>query len=111
MTQVSSRLRYRTSMSEPLNMSWTRGRSGMGCSNPFGTALGLIFSRRLQQLNVPVSSLDSSRGMSSEVIQMRDPQSGNVVQTAWMRELHATKNVIYAETIRYAVCQAIRVRA
>lgn len=73
-----------------------------GLFKPFGTALALIFSRRLQQLNIPLSSLDSSRGMSSEVMQMRDPQSGRVVHTAWVRELRATGNVIYAGG--YSVC-------
>jgi hypothetical protein len=40
--------------------------------------------------------------MSSEVMQMRDPQSGKVVQTAWVRELRATGNIIYAGG--YSVC-------
>ncbi len=69
---------------------------------PFGNALGLLFSRRLQQLNVPLSSLDSSKGMTSEVIQLRDSQSGQIIQTAWIRELHATKNVLYAGS--YSTC-------
>jgi hypothetical protein len=81
-----------------------------GLFKPFGTALALIFSRRLQQLNVPLSSLDSSRGMSSEVMQMRDPQSGEVVQTAWVRELRATKNILYAGAIPCAACRAAQVR-
>jgi len=70
---------------------------------PFGKALSVIFSRRLQQLNVPLSSLDSSRGMTSRVIQMLDPASGKVVQTAWVRDLHATKNVLYAGC--YSACR------
>jgi hypothetical protein len=70
---------------------------------PFGRALSLLFSTRLQQLNVPLSSLDSSKGMTSEVIQFRDLQSGQVVQTAWIRELLATENVLYAGS--YSVCR------
>lgn len=38
-----------------------------GPFRPFGWALAAIFSRRLQQLNVPLSNLDTSRGMTSEV--------------------------------------------
>lgn len=72
-----------------------------GLFRPFGTALAILFSRRLQQLNIPLSALDSSRGMSSRVLQMRD-QTGRLVQTAWVRELHATRNVIYAGT--YSIC-------
>jgi hypothetical protein len=67
-----------------------------GLFKPFGTALAVIFSRRLQQLNIPLSSLDSSKGMTSNVLQMRNRRTGELVQTAWVREVRATKNVIYA---------------
>jgi len=73
-----------------------------GFFRPFGMALAVLFSRRLQQLNIPLSPLDSSRGMSSRVMQMRDRQTGRLVQTAWVRNLHATNNVIYAGS--YSVC-------
>jgi hypothetical protein len=69
---------------------------------PFGGALGLVFSRRLQQLNVPLSSMDSAKGMSSRVISMEDAQ-GRILQTAWVRKLHATGNVLYAGM--YSTCQ------
>jgi hypothetical protein len=69
---------------------------------PLGLALAILFSRRLQQLNIPLSSLDSSAGMTSRVLQMRDPSSGRLVQTAWVRELHATRNVLYAGS--YSIC-------
>jgi hypothetical protein len=67
-----------------------------GLFRPFGKALSLIFSRRLQQLNVPLSAMDSSKGMTSCVLQMRERASGRVRHTAWVRELIATGNVIYA---------------
>jgi hypothetical protein len=73
-----------------------------GVFRPFGRALSLIFSTRLQQLNVPLSSLDSAKGMTSNVDQMRDPVSGEIVQTAWIRELRATGNVLYAGS--YSLC-------
>ena len=41
-----------------------------GAFRPFGRMLAWIFSRRLQQLNVPLSALDTSRGMTSEVLQL-----------------------------------------
>jgi len=72
-----------------------------GFFTPFGRTLALLFSRRLQQLNVPLSPLDSSKGMSSVVLQLRDPRSG-AVQTAWVRELHATSNT-YAGS--YSICR------
>ena len=74
-----------------------------GAFKPFGRALSLLFSRRLQQLNVPLSPLDPSKGIASSVVQMRDPASGRVVQTAWVRQLHATGNVLYAGS--YSTCK------
>jgi hypothetical protein len=73
-----------------------------GFFKPFGIALAVIFSRRLQQLNIPLSSLDSSAGISSRVLQMWAQDSGRLVQTAWVRELHATHNVLYAGS--YSIC-------
>jgi len=73
-----------------------------GFFRPFGWALALVFSRRLQQLNVPLSPLDSSKGISSSVLQWRDPAS-QIVHTAWVRELHATRHTLYAGS--YSVCR------
>lgn len=73
-----------------------------GLFRPFGRALAILFSRRLQQLNIPLSPLDSAKGMTSNVIQMRDPLTGKLIQTAWVRELNATCNVLYAGS--YSIC-------
>jgi len=73
-----------------------------GLFRPFGRALAVLFSRRLQQLNIPLSSLDSAKGMTSNVIQMSDPNTGTLIQTAWVRELNATRNVLYAGS--YSIC-------
>ncbi|MFT4113445.1 hypothetical protein [Silvibacterium sp.] len=67
-----------------------------GFFRPFGRALGVLFARRLQQLNVPLSALDSAKGMSSDVVQVQDPQTREILHTAWVRRLHATGNVLYA---------------
>jgi hypothetical protein len=55
-----------------------------------------FISRRMDQLNFPISSLEVAKGMSSEVIQLREPASGNVVATGWLRRLKSSGNVIYA---------------
>ncbi len=73
-----------------------------GVFRPFGGLLAAIFSRRLQQLNVPLSALDTSRGVTSEVIQLVDSPSGTVRYTGWVRELIGTGNVLYAGS--YSVC-------
>lgn len=73
-----------------------------GAFRPFGWALAVLFSRRLQQLNVPLSNLDTSRGMTSEVVSMTDAAANTPVWTAWVRQLVGTGNVIYAGA--YSAC-------
>ncbi len=72
-----------------------------GAFRPFGGLLAVLFSRRLQQLNVPLSALDTSRGITSEVLQLVDPATGEVRHTAWVRELIGTGNVLYAGSYSY----------
>lgn len=67
---------------------------------PFGRLLALMFSRRLQQLNVPLGGLDTHRGISSRVLAMRTPQGE--LQTAWVRQLLASKRTLYAGS--YSTC-------
>jgi hypothetical protein len=55
-----------------------------------------FISRRMDQLNFPISSLEVAKGMSSEVIQLYDPNSGDVEATGWLRRLKSSGNVIYA---------------
>jgi len=68
---------------------------------PFGMLLAFIFSRRLQQLNVPLSSLDTSHGVTSDIIQLKN-DSGEAVHTVWLRKKNESKDVIYAGC--YAFC-------
>jgi hypothetical protein len=65
-----------------------------GLFRPFGGLLALMFS--LQQLNVPLSGLDTSRGVTSDVVPLIDPASGRVRYTVWLRRLIHTGNVLYA---------------
>ena len=67
-----------------------------GAFRPFGQLLALMFSRRLQQLNVPLKGLDTSRGVTSEVFQLIDPQTGALRHTVWLRRLVHTGNILYA---------------
>ena len=74
-----------------------------GAFRPFGAALAFLFSRRLQQMNVPLSGLDTSRGMTSNVIPVVRESDGTAVFTAWVRELIGTGDVIYAGA--YSTCR------
>ncbi|MNF65582.1 hypothetical protein D3C84_473490 [compost metagenome] len=60
---------------------------------PFGKALSIIFSKRLQQLNLPLNSLDSSKGIKSEIIKLSNEDLTK--WTVWYRKLKSTNDVIY----------------
>ncbi len=66
-----------------------------GLFKPFGFLVAALFSRRLEQLNMPLSSLDTSWGMSSEVVQVTDPVGGTLRANAWVRTLVKTGRIIY----------------
>lgn len=51
-------------------------------------------SRTMNQLNFPVFGLDLSRGMTSEVIPLRD-MNANIVHTGWYRRVRETGVVVY----------------
>jgi len=55
-----------------------------------------FISRRMDQLNFPISSLEVAKGMTSEVVQLRDPDSGRLAYTGWLRRFRSTGKVIYA---------------
>jgi len=74
-----------------------------GLFRPFGWLLAVFFSRRLQQLNVPLSGLDTSKGITSEVLQFIDPVTNELTLTAWFRRLCGSGNVLYAGF--YSVCK------
>lgn len=66
-----------------------------GPFRPFGWILSRVFSRRLQQLNVPLRPLDTSEGTTSDVLHLIRP-GGGVETSAWIRHLRRTGDVLYA---------------
>lgn len=63
---------------------------------PFGGLLHVLYSRRLEQLNMPLKPLDTARGMRSEIILLRDPATGRIRYNIWFRILKSTNRVIYS---------------
>jgi hypothetical protein len=55
-----------------------------------------FISRRMDQLNFPISSLEVAKGMTSEVVQLVEPGSGRIRYTGWLRRLKSSGRVIYA---------------
>jgi hypothetical protein len=62
-----------------------------------------FLSTHMDQLNFPISSLDVAKGMSSEVVQLIDPKTGEIRHTGWLRRLKSSGRVIYAGV--YSVCR------
>ena len=69
---------------------------------PFGWLITVIFSRRLQQLNLPISPLETSQGITSDIIQVKNNKN-KIVGTGWLRKIRETGAVIYAGI--YSTCQ------
>jgi hypothetical protein len=55
-----------------------------------------FISQRMDQLNFPISPLEMARGMTSQVIQLREPATGRVVYTGWLRKLKSSGMVMFA---------------
>jgi hypothetical protein len=53
-------------------------------------------SRRMDQLNFPISSLELSRGMTSSILQLREKRSNRTMYTGWLRKCAANGCVVYA---------------
>jgi hypothetical protein len=60
---------------------------------PFGQLIDRIFARRLGQLRMPLAPLDTSRGVTSELLALR---GGGEPLTAWLRRRLPAREVIYA---------------
>lgn len=52
---------------------------------PFGGAVATLFSRRLQQLNLPLSPLESSRGVDSRIVWVRRHGETSPQYAGWVR--------------------------
>lgn len=81
--------------------------SWCGAFYPFGKLLSLIFSRRLQQLNLPLKPLDSSRGIQSNIIKLFPENSGVASWTIWHRILKSKNNVVYSGVYSTVFLEAV----
>lgn len=63
---------------------------------PFGWLVNRLFSKRLQQLNLPLSPLDASLGIKSEILKLNNPRTAHTDYTIWYRTLKSSQDVIYA---------------
>ena len=62
----------------------------------FGILVRIIFSKRIEQLNVPIQNLEDSSGLTSEIIQLLDSNTNKVKRTIWLRAFKSTGQVVYS---------------
>ncbi|MFG0256783.1 MAG: hypothetical protein ACF8GE_02660 [Phycisphaerales bacterium JB043] len=63
--------------------------------HPGAKLISILYSRRLQQLNLPLDPLDTARGIRSQIYRLYDT-SQRVRHTIWYRHLKSTGDVIYS---------------
>ncbi len=68
----------------------------------FGILVNNLFSRRINQLNIPTKSLEDSKTITSEIITLLDPKTKQVKYTIWFRTFEATGEVVYSGV--YSTC-------
>lgn len=62
----------------------------------FGVLLRVIFSKRIEQLNVPIRSIGSAEALTSDIIHLADPKTNEVKRTIWLRAFQSTGQVVYS---------------
>jgi hypothetical protein len=73
-----------------------------GPLQPFAKLLVALVSRDMEQFNFLLTPLETSRGITSEIIRLVDPATGEVPYAGWLRTSASTGLVVYAGF--YAVC-------
>lgn len=62
----------------------------------FGTLLKSIFSKRIEQLNVPIENLEDASDLTNEIIKLVDSKTNEVKRTIWLRTFKSTGQVVYS---------------
>jgi len=55
-----------------------------------------FISKRMDQLNFPISPMEMARGMTSQIIQLVRPETGELLYTGWLRRLKSSGAVMFA---------------
>jgi len=53
-------------------------------------------STKMDQLNIPLEPLETSHGMTNEVLHLKDPATGRLVYACWLRKSIKSGRVVYA---------------
>jgi len=61
-----------------------------------GSLVKMIFSNRIEQLNVPIQNLEDGSGLTNEIIKLFDSNTNEVKRTIWLRAFKSTGEVVYS---------------
>lgn len=70
---------------------------------PFGILVHKLFSKRINQLNLPIQDSLDKETLSSEIIQLFDSESNELKYTIWLRKTADTNTVVYSGI--YGTCK------
>ncbi len=62
----------------------------------FGIVVKSIFSKRIEQLNVPIEDLEDASGLTNEIIKLVDKKNNEVKRTIWLRTFKSTGQIVYS---------------
>ncbi|MBQ0767772.1 MAG: hypothetical protein KBT58_00660 [Bizionia sp.] len=61
-----------------------------------GYLLKILFSNRIEQLNIPMNNCKNAKGMNSDIIHLIDKKTEEIKRTIWLRTFKETKQVVYS---------------
>ncbi|GGE87560.1 hypothetical protein SAMN05443634_107119 [Chishuiella changwenlii] len=70
---------------------------------PFGYIVNRLFSKRINQLNIPIRNLKNSEAITSEIISLISPDNQQVKYTIWLRKFKSSNRIIYSGV--YGTCK------
>lgn len=62
----------------------------------FGHLLNILFSNRINQLNIPTKNVADTESIKSEIITLTDPGSNEIKYTIWLRASRSSGQIIYS---------------
>lgn len=69
----------------------------------FGILVNQLFSKRINQLNIPTKNTKKAEKISSEIIELVNSETNDVKYTIWLRKFERTGKVIYSGV--YGTCK------
>jgi len=68
----------------------------------FGVLLKVLFSNRIEQLNIPMNNNEDSKALKSKIIHLISAKTNELKRTIWLRTFKNTEQVVYSGV--YEVC-------